>query len=387
MNTQAKGLVLLSIFLFLFFFAQLLGQNPPRTMAVDFKKLAEFGTAIGGIFTIVSIFFFYQTLTYQIKTSKKQSKASSLGQFESRVFELLRYHRENVEVTEMRNPNHYGDKYYKGHKAFREIYRQFDELVGYVSSFLAEVELKSIYLNDEEFEKEIKTLKRQGVNSGIYKTMNEINIAYLILFFGVDKEGRVALETKMSAKYKVSYFTKLFDNLSERIALWSLEDSEGKEDKEKWKDLKGEMPYRGLKIKFYGGHQYRLGHYFRHLFQTISYIDNTGVSYEDNYEYTKIIRAQLSSYEQKLLFINSISDLGRTWELDVHQHYKEKLNMDLSLYFTAKKLVTKFDLVRNIPDNLGVIKISDVYPDLVFDGNREGTERSKLNAVFNKGYY
>lgn len=380
MNKQSKILVLLSVLIFLFLFIQLLVQNPPKTTLVDFPKLADFGTAIGGIFAIISIFFLYRTLTYQIE-------ARTSDQFESRIFELLRYHRENVEVTEMRNPNDYGDKYYKGHKAFREIYRQFDELATYVSTFLSGMDLKNIYLNDAEFEKEINILKRQGVKPEFYNKVNEINIAYLILFYGVDKEGRAALETKIGSKYKVDVFSELLDNLSQRIALWSIKDGIVTNDLEEWEDLSGKKPFRALKIKFYGGHQYRLGHYYRHLFQTFSYIDTKGISYDTNYEYAKIIRAQLSSYEQKLFFINSISDLGRTWELEVHQHYNEKLIMDMPLYFEAKKLITKFDLVRNIPDDLGFIKISDVYPNLVFDGNREGVERNKLNIVFKKGYY
>ena len=56
------------------------------------------------------------------------------------------------------------------------------------------------------------------------------------------------------------------------------------------------------------GHLRRLGHYIRHLFQTVKFVDdqpNEIISMEDKYSYVSNLRAQLSAHEQILLFYNS----------------------------------------------------------------------------------
>ena len=98
-------------------------------------------------------------------------------------------------------------------------------------------------------------------------------------------------------------------------------------------------------IKYYGGHQFRLGHYFRHMYQTIRYMnEQVDLSYKEKYGYIKLIRAQLSNYEQALLFFNSLSQLGRKWEMDA------VVNDSCEYYNRADfELITKYNLIKNIP--------------------------------------
>jgi len=60
------------------------------------------------------------------------------------------------------------------------------------------------------------------------------------------------------------------------------------------------------------GHLSRLGHYYRHLYQSIKYVDQQNINI-DKYEYVKTIRAQLSNHEQALLLLNSLSPIGNNW--------------------------------------------------------------------------
>src|SRR5258706_15636693 len=69
---------------------------------------------------------------------------------------------------------------------------------------------------------------------------------------------------------------------------------------------------RKFKFTPFEGHQSRLGHYYRHLYQTVCYVDSKDYDI-DKYEYVKTIRAQLTTHEQALLFINSLSPHGRVW--------------------------------------------------------------------------
>jgi len=60
------------------------------------------------------------------------------------------------------------------------------------------------------------------------------------------------------------------------------------------------------------GHQSRLGHYYRHLYQMTRYVDEQSIDI-NKYEYVKTIRAQLSTHEQALLLLNSLTPVGQDW--------------------------------------------------------------------------
>ena len=85
-------------------------------------------------------------------------------------------------------------------------------------------------------------------------------------------------------------------------------------------------------VKYYGGHQHRLGHYFRHLFQAAQYVNNQNrLDKKGKYFYMKTLRAQLSTYEQEVLFINSLSFLGMSWEL-FPEYKKSKFDIIFKLF-------------------------------------------------------
>jgi Putative phage abortive infection protein len=80
---------------------------------------------------------------------------------------------------------------------------------------------------------------------------------------------------------------------------------------------------------FYINHEHEIGHYFRLLYNIVKLIKLTdGI---DKKRYTNLVRAQLSSYELKLLFYNCISSLGR-----------EKF----------KPLVEEFSLLKTMPNTV-----------------------------------
>jgi hypothetical protein len=66
--------------------------------------------------------------------------------------------------------------------------------------------------------------------------------------------------------------------------------------------------------KPYSNHSQWLGHYYRHLYQTVKFIDKAkSVCKKRKYDYIKMLKAQLSDFEQALLFYHAYSDLGSVW--------------------------------------------------------------------------
>jgi hypothetical protein len=114
--------------------------------------------------------------------------------------------------------------------------------------------------------------------------------------------------------------------------------------------------------KYYGGHQHRLGHYFRHLYQSFKYLDQNELLNESQKRfYGKTFRAQLSTYEQALLFINSITSLGMNWEFT----YVPEKSAITSPY---AGLITNYNLIKNLPGtHLFKIKYRTYYPHVDFE--------------------
>lgn len=77
------------------------------------------------------------------------------------------------------------------------------------------------------------------------------------------------------------------------------------------------------------GHQSRLGHYYRHLYQLVRFVERSAPAESDVMEHMRTIRAQLSTHEQALLLLNSLTPMGGAW--------------------WTNKLIDRFFMVHNIP--------------------------------------
>jgi hypothetical protein len=148
---------------------------------------------------------------------------------------------------------------------------------------------------------------------GLYNSI--INSLDSVGEFGEDLTGRDCFEF---------YYRSILRNTS-----WIIHGEENhsiKENADIDKTLEGfEITYQNNKSD--------LGHYFRTLYQIIKFIDNSTV--RDKKQYISIVRAQLSSFEQILLFYNCL-------------HLNGKIKF--------KPLIEKYELFNNIDDTILVNK-------------------------------
>jgi hypothetical protein len=213
----------------------------------------------------------------------------------------------------------------------------------------------------------------------------KIDIAYCMVFFGLGVEGEAVLKKLFRKKYNPSYYHKLIYFIKmkpkqsnvERSAKWKVaRDMELKELHQLVNELyknknhpdktttlsplaiefQMNLPYE----KYYGGHQFRLGHYFRHLYQSFKYLENDPfLDDKRRYSYGKMFRAQLSTYEQALLFFNSISKMGMKWE------YTPEL---LEVGNSPSRIITKYNLIKNLPgEHLFGIHYKKYYPNVDYE--------------------
>lgn len=262
-----------------------------RGDTLDPEKASQFGSFVGGyvgtLFALISVILLFRTL-------KDQKNASEIEKFENRFFLLLSIHKNNVEEIILENEN--------GKKTFVHFIREFRSVFNFVC---------------QEFDDSFPIKER-------------INISYLFFFYGTGRNSRRILKSELS-KYDTEKIDKVIEELSK----------DRKQKKENGKNRK---------FKYYGGHQSRLGHYYRHLFQSVNYVHDRNLEI-DKKEYVKMLRAQLSNHEQALFALNTISSLGKEWN-------------DLGL-------IKEYQMIKNIPQNFfspnDEFDLKLLFPDVTFE--------------------
>lgn len=236
---------------------------------------AKFGDFIGGfigsLFSLAGVLLLFETLISQKVAFQKQ-------QFEAKFFDLLNIYRENV--SEMVHIPPSSTEPVSGRRVFIEMRKQFGEI----------------------YEKVCEIAK---VNESDLGPRDKVNISYLILFFGLGDTSTFVLNRYLT-NYK-NYKTVI----NEIIYNFSFDQADSCK---------------------YDGHQSRLGHYFRHLFQMVQFVEKEKfLSENEKYFFVKTLRAQMSTFELAIFFFNSLSDFGRPWSNGkVH-------------------LINKYQFLKNIP--------------------------------------
>ncbi len=380
---------------------------------IRYDVTGQIGDFIGGVIgTIISaagFYFLYLTLNAQRESSLDQSNAFERERLENKYFELVKMHRENVAELSFERTiileNHPRYKFdyeiVERKKVFRAIFKQFATCVNDLKPLITKVD--RIYTS--EFKKIILANPIVKEYDFDLVLLAKIDICYCIVFYGVGAEGLLILERILKKRYKPNFIERVLRFISlkpsddeEILNKWmKLSKRSSKSNKRiltaeiyNWRETKklpaslGELDkenaiseivenYHNRYTKYYGGHQFRLGHYFRHLFQTVKFINNQSkLSYNDKYEYVKILRAQLSTYEQAVLFINSLSTMGYAWELD------PQIPEHLSAWGRKNfELITKYNMIKNLPEEgLFGIPFKELFPKVLYEGDGKRRDNS-----------
>lgn len=281
---------------------------------LDFTETGQIGDTIGGtmtpfvaiaaaLLTFLAFWVQYKANQTQTLQFKKQAKDVTIERFENKFYEAIRLHKENIneiEISKVSSAN-----FIKGRKAFISMFFEFRFCYAQVKKFIKEC-------NKEETGFDIE-------NEKII-----IDIAYHIFFMGIGDNSDTLIIKSLSGVYKKQFIIDLIVYLS-TIKNERKDAKKPIKYKVKLKDNPNTLEYKANYIPF-GGHISRLGHYFRHLYQTVKFIslqDEKIINTEMKQAYAKVLRAQLSDYEQLLLFYNINSTLGNAWTRGSENFIKE----------------------------------------------------------------
>ena len=355
-----------------------------------------FSNLVGPFISFLAAVLVFTAFREQYRANEQQ-KADLIEQrnkardenFENNFFELIKLHRDNIsELTYLK----YDGLEYKSsqnRRVFQDIFNEFVECYREVKKFSNSTNPDD-YIH-RQYKGKLEILKKKNHIRADIIQIAIIDIAYSIVFFGLEIEGMAVLRHRFSKRYNMKYYLRLLafiklkpkrENLI-RYQLWEyirgldLKDlrpliDEVYEHRILRKQNRNASFLAKLLLtkndfeRYYGGQQHRLGHYFRHLFQSykLLYI-NKYITKEQKYLYGKTLRAQLSTHEQALILINSISSLGRKWEYN----FASELNENS---INVVGLITTFHLIKNLPGNSFYdINYREFYPNVKYENNEE----------------
>jgi hypothetical protein len=249
-------------------------------------KAGEFGDFVGGYFGTV---FLVISVAVVVGSYRNQRAYERTTAFESRFFELLRYHRDNTAEIEVEG--------LKGRRAFVSFLREWRLLIQLVR-FL------------------------EGTRIERLNVRQRASLSYLAFFHGSGPNGRRALEKAAhAAGHSTSVVDSLVGCMSHDWTVYS-QQRRGKSPRpELCFGTVSESELRPLAYVPYEGHHSRLAHYFRHLLHLVRYACEHSPK-GTAAEYIDLVRAQLTTHEQAIFALHISGAAGPSTPEERVQRYQ-----------------------------------------------------------------
>lgn len=300
--------------------------------SVGFIGTGEIGDTIGGIMgpfiAIAAALLTFFAFWVQYKANEQQKRDLAIERFENKFYKMLDIHIQNSNNIEINN--------IKGKKAFEELCGEL-EFIHYMVSYTYMYVIENNRLwNNPNTNNLIAEFKGNQELKKQYLT----NLSYGLFFYG---HNYVIINVEKPEYSEICFEIKRHFNYSPIV-----------ENRMKYSDILylERIDYNQLKVMNIPyrpmlGHNGLLGHYYRNLFHIVKYISSINdslISEEKKYDYAKLLRAQLSDCEQILLFYNSISDMGKDW--NIPNTLTPKIPQHKMGY------IARYLLIKNIPFNI-----------------------------------
>ena len=240
---------------------------------LDRDLVISYGTIIGGLFgpilTLISFFIIYNSFQEQIKYNEEQKKYNNeqtvfndKQMFLSNLNNDIKYLRDYVSTIKYREPGSMGFA--------------LDEEMGELYFIKAKMQLDKLF----------KIVQDQEI---FIDERDNIGATFEIFYTGVGTNTVETLKAYLARRTTNDNVEKLINKIRKLKTKYN------------------------RKIVYYGGHQGKLGHYFRQLAYIYEKIEKCPLDI-DKYEAAKSIRVKMSNYEQSILCYNSFTYLGKNWQ-------------------------------------------------------------------------
>jgi len=305
------------------------------------EHISNYGSFLGGVATVISIYYLYRTL-------REQGRQFQIQNFEGRFLELISFNRDAVSQMSCIDTSKSEEVKLNGKSVFEVFQYQIEEAIEIVTKFVeTESAMKELYLDSDEKYKDDRDIWGEKLLE-----RNRINIAFLIAFFGVKPNGYKILSKKYLSGYNKDKIDKILRDFRLKLSASQVDPNSPKKN-----NPVTVSDTIHNECKYFAGFQYSTGNYFRTLFHCVSYVNKQPfLSFQEKYGYIKMLRCQMSNAEEMVLFYDSISDLGLAWEYD--RKIEDTVN---------NKLITKYNIIKNIPIDGRKDLPAVFYPNVIFE--------------------
>lgn len=325
-NGLSKFIITASIVMILMaIIAPYVFTRPVFASELNFTGKGAIGDTIGGLMNpfigLAGVLLTFLAFYIQYLANEKIENQFRLQQFESQFYEMLRLHKENVNELEIET----FDEIIKGRSVFKYLNNEL-----------------TIYLD-------FLVQKRKEEEKPL--TDKDLNNIYGLLFWGEknfpEEFNNFEFNNHIFSDRKFKDILLMISRKSERI------NNNERENFQHNFNLTNKITHPLLR-----GNHTVLGHYYRHLFQTVKLVANQKhISYTQKREYLRILRSQLSDYEQILLYYNWKCGFGKQWENDINKFftdYRMIHNLNPDLLFKDDIFDIKMDFRKNPRNELDV---------------------------------
>ena len=335
---------------------------------VDFTGTGQIGETIGGITSpfigIASIIVMFLAFYMQYKANEiqkelsleqnkqfnteltEQRKQFERDQFENQFFQMLQTHKENISEIFVETIYYSDDEYVKeqqihkqyiyGRKALEYIIEEIN--IAYYCKKAIDDNRNSNVTNFKNAYYAVWNgidIGKSGLNNTLRIYQNNINLY-------IKNIGTRQTTTKPSISFVLDTFTI--------------------------EKMKYDISYVPKKNDFvpFQGYSSLLGHYYRHLYQTVKYVVSKDfLTYEEKRSYLRILRAQMSNHEQVLLFYNWLAKYGDKWECETN-HFFTDYRMIHNVW--QAMIIDDFDLKKIVTEkNPNYLKENNRENDYLFE--------------------
>ena len=341
-NNTSKWLIGIGITLAVFaLFSPFIFTRDCLFDSVNFSNTGPIGDTIGGLTApfigVASVICMYFAFRMQLDANKIMQSQFERNQFENQFFEMLKTHKENV------NEIFVETIYYTYDSNIQRDLKHTQTLSG----------IRALEYIIEEIN--IAYHINKAMNENSFNPKKCLNEAYYFVWNGIENEKQSSILAK---KTLLDYLIIFRTNISHHKKQATI--SEILYQYKFTGQL--EISYLPQKSDFipFNNHSSSLGHYYRHLFQTVKYVVSKEIlTYEEKRNYLRILRAQMSNPEQVLLFYNWLAKYGEKWECEKN-HFFTDYRMIHNVW--QEMIIDDFDIEKIVTEK---------NPDYLKENNRQ----------------
>ena len=312
----------------------------------DFSDTGQVGDTMGGIMgpfiAILAVWFTFKAFWVQFEANEaqkdineQQRKDIAKERFENKFYELIHLHRDN-----MLELNHNGNE---GRSAAASSCYHLVVLYSLIDNLFVKY-----YQDNEEV---IKKYNQLAESVGGYQKLF-VEITYNLFFY-----GKEYIQTLPKEKNSYLIYSKVVEMLSKACKEAHFNHDDIIEFPNKLNSEVERYLTRDKKFDIYGneivipkellkGNHASFGIYFRQFYQIVKFVAKSDIlSENERYDYIKVLRSQLSDFEQILLYYNGLSIVGKKWNI---AEPPNQIN-DSDSWRENMKLIARFKLIKNIP--------------------------------------